>query len=73
MMINEFADRTYSCGESCHCMYITPLANQCQIAGQGVLDQYGYKQGHLGQAGGIMMAIIIGYRIAGWIVLKLRV
>ncbi len=71
-MINEFADRTYSCGESCHSMYVSPLADQCQIAGQGVLDQYGYEPGHLGKDVGIMMGIIIGYRIAAWIVLKLR-
>ena len=72
MMINEFAYRTYSCGESCQCMYITPLADQCQIAGQGVLDQYGYKPGYLGKNVGIMIGIIFGYRIAAWIVLMLK-
>lgn len=72
MMVNEFADRTYSCGAGCRCMYESPLANQCKIAGQAVLNQYGYSTGKLGQNVGIMVSIIAGYRIASWIVLKLR-
>ncbi|TLD12721.1 uncharacterized protein PgNI_04482 [Pyricularia grisea] len=72
MMINEFADRSYSCGESCQCMYVTELADQCKIAGEGVLRQYGYSTGHMGRDVGIMVGIIAGYRIAGWVALKLR-
>lgn len=78
MMINEFADRVYECAPApggaggCACMFMTELADQCKIAGQGVLDQYGYKPGHMGRDIGIMMGIIAGYRIAGWIVLTLR-
>ncbi|KAL2140645.1 hypothetical protein VTI28DRAFT_3541 [Corynascus sepedonium] len=80
MMINEFAARVYTCagaggetGEgSCQCMWQTDLADQCLIRGQGVLDQYGYKPGHMGKDVGIMMAIILGYRVAGWVVLKLK-
>lgn len=72
MMVNEFAHRTYSCGEDCRCMYESPLADQCKIAGQAVLDQYGYETGQMGKNVGIMIAIIFGYRLASWIVLKLR-
>lgn len=72
MMVNEFADRTYSCGSGCKCMYDSPLASECKIAGQAVLDQYGYSTGKMGQNVGIMIAIIAGYRIASWIVLMLR-
>ncbi|KAH8658047.1 P-loop containing nucleoside triphosphate hydrolase protein [Xylariales sp. PMI_506] len=75
MMVNEFSERSYSCPQTptgCQCMYQTDLADQCMIAGQGVLDQYGYKPGNTGKDIGIMISIIIGYRIAGWIVLKLR-
>src|SRR3569833_2407398 len=72
MLGNEFADRNYSCGDSCQCMFVTPLVDQCMIAGQGVPDQYGYKPGHTGRNVGIMIAIIAGYRIAGWIVLELK-
>jgi len=53
-------------------MWETDLADQCLIRGQGVLDQYGYKQGHMGRDVGIMVAIILGYRIAAWIVLMLK-
>ncbi|KAL8994682.1 MAG: hypothetical protein Q9169_005412 [Polycauliona sp. 2 TL-2023] len=49
MMVNEFAHRTYSCGEGCHCMYDTALASQCRIDGKGVLAQYGYKEGKTGE------------------------
>jgi ABC-type multidrug transport system permease subunit len=78
MMINEFKDRIYTCASTgpgpldCQCMYQTDLADQCLIRGQGVLDQYNYKDGSMGKDVGIMMAIIIGYRIAAWIVLVLR-
>jgi ABC-type multidrug transport system ATPase subunit len=72
MMVNEFADRTYSCGDDCRCMYQSPLADQCKIAGQAVLDQYGYETGKTGRNVGIMVSIIVGYRLAAWLVLKLR-
>ncbi|KOS19454.1 ABC transporter G family member 12 [Escovopsis weberi] len=72
MMVNEFGGRAYSCGEGCHCMYRSELLDQCKIAGQAVLDQYGYRPGHLGRDVGIMFAIVAGYRLAAWVVLKLR-
>ncbi|KAK4149738.1 ABC transporter G family member 15 [Chaetomidium leptoderma] len=75
MMVNEFSERVYSCAQvesGCQCMWQTDLADQCLIRGQGVLDQYGYKPGHMGRDVGIMMAIIVGYRLAAWIVLKLK-
>ncbi|PHH69070.1 hypothetical protein CDD82_98 [Ophiocordyceps australis] len=72
MMVNEFSRRSYACGPGCRCMYDSPLANECRIAGQAVLDQYGYEPGHTGRNVGIMLAIIVGYRLAAWMVLKLR-
>ncbi|KAK4210943.1 P-loop containing nucleoside triphosphate hydrolase protein [Rhypophila decipiens] len=82
MMVNEFSGRVYTCAAAegtgtggkngCWCMWQTDLADQCLIRGQGVLDQYGYKDGYMGKDVGIMMGIILGYRIAGWIVLKLK-
>lgn len=75
MMINEFSERTYTCatvGDGCQCMWQTDLADQCMIRGQGVLDTYGYGPGHMKKDIGIMMGIIVGYRVAGWIVLKLK-
>ncbi|KAK4650451.1 hypothetical protein QC762_707530 [Podospora pseudocomata] len=75
MMINEFSERVYTCAETadgCQCMWQTDLADQCLIRGKGVLDQYGYKPGYMGKDVGIMLAIIFGYRLAGWLVLKLK-
>lgn len=72
MMHNEFAERVYDCGRSCRCMYRTALEPQCRIAGQGVLDTYGYTEDRFGRNVGIMVGIIAGYRIAAWVVLKIR-
>ncbi|KAK3954219.1 P-loop containing nucleoside triphosphate hydrolase protein [Pseudoneurospora amorphoporcata] len=83
MMINEFRDRVYTCGKlpegmmglngsDCQCMFQTDLADQCLIRGQGVLDQYGYKPGKQGRDIGIMFCIIVGWRLAAWVVLKLK-
>ncbi|RSL63673.1 hypothetical protein CEP53_004346 [Fusarium sp. AF-6] len=72
MMVNEFSERVYSCGDGCRCMYNSPLADQCKIDGQAVLDQYGYSTGHMGRDVGIMISIIAGYRLAAWVVLMLR-
>ncbi|KAK5113247.1 hypothetical protein LTR62_003583 [Meristemomyces frigidus] len=75
MMVNEFSDRTYDCtvvNGQCHCMYASALQDQCKIAGTAVLEQYGYAVGKQGQWLGIMVAIILGYRLTGWVVTVLR-
>merc|ERR1712230_42344 len=72
MMVNEFADRTYSCGEGCHCMYQTELASECRISGIGVLDEYGYKTGRTGQWVGILLGIVVGYRLLGLLAMYVR-
>ena len=73
MMANEFAKRTYSCGEGCHCMYASDLARDCRIDGRAVLHEYGYREnGNGGKWVGIMLAIIIVYRLLAWIVLAIK-
>ena len=77
MMVNEFATRNFACPRnedgSCQgCMYDTDLHDQCLIAGAGVLKGYGYSAGNEGKWVGIMLAIIFGYRLLGWISLYLR-
>jgi len=42
------------------------------IAGTGVLDNYGYQTGKTGEWVGISLAIIVGYRMLGWIIMSLR-
>ncbi|GAM89868.1 hypothetical protein ANO11243_079080 [Dothideomycetidae sp. 11243] len=77
MMINEFSDRVYDCpratdGSCAGCMYQSPLASQCQIQGKAVLDSYGYGPGDTGKWVGIMLCIVLGYRVLGWLVLYFR-
>ncbi|KAI9726812.1 MAG: hypothetical protein M1828_000668 [Chrysothrix sp. TS-e1954] len=72
MMVNEFQDRTYTCGEGCHCMYQTELADQCLIKGTGVLDSYGYATGRTGKWVGIMIGIIAVYRVLCFLALHYK-
>lgn len=72
MMVNEFANRTYTCGDACQCMYQSDLASQCLIPGQAVLDSYGYKTGKTGEWVGILLAIVLGYRLLGFLALWAR-
>ncbi|GIZ47495.1 hypothetical protein CKM354_001058500 [Cercospora kikuchii] len=69
MMVNEFKDRSYSCEQragQCYCMYPSELQDQCRIAGTAVLSEYGYALGREGKWVGIMIAIIVVYRLLGW-------
>ena len=72
MMVNEFANRVYDCDSSCHCMFETELAPQCKIAGTGVLEVYDYPTGRTGKWVGILLAIVLGYRLLGWAILAKR-
>jgi hypothetical protein len=72
MMVNEFSERTYSCGADCQCLYTTDLADQCRIRGTAVLESYGYATGRTGKWVGILIGIIAVYRLFGWIALYLR-
>lgn len=71
-MVNEFQDRSYSCGEGCRCMYATDLEPVCRVSGTGVLNQYGYKTGRTGEWIGILLAIVMGYRLLGLLALWMR-
>jgi hypothetical protein len=76
MMVNEFGSRTYDCdqlpGGGCHCNYVTELQDQCKIDGKGVLDFYGYNPNKTNLWIGILIAIIVVYRLLAWMVLFLR-
>ncbi|KAF9884887.1 hypothetical protein FE257_000954 [Aspergillus nanangensis] len=72
MMVNEFEHRVYSCGTGCNCMYQTDLADQCQIRGTGVLQEYGYGTGNTGKWVGILIGIIAVYRLFGYLALVVR-
>ncbi|RDA91930.1 hypothetical protein CP533_1297 [Ophiocordyceps camponoti-saundersi (nom. inval.)] len=72
MMRNEFADRIYSCGPGCHCMYNTSLASRCQIEGKAILDQYGFTQDNTTRNVCILIVIILVFRFAALITLKMK-
>ncbi|KAK4546592.1 hypothetical protein LTR36_001809 [Oleoguttula mirabilis] len=77
MMVNEFSARTYKCGvvsgqEGCTCLYASALEDQCEIAGSAVLKEYGYALDRQGQWVGIMVAIVLGYRLAAWLAMSIR-
>lgn len=76
-MVNEFQDRTYQCsrredGAGCHCLYPSELQGQCKVAGTAVLQQYGYDTGREGRWVGILISIIVVYRLLGWFFTWLR-
>lgn len=76
MMVNEFEDRVYECAGNksvgYQCMYESDLASVGKIRGTAVLEAFGYKLGEEGKWVGIMVGIIAGYRILGWLVLVLK-
>lgn len=79
MMVNEFSQRVFDCSPApsgsstdCTCMYPSGLQNQCQIDGRAVLQSYGYQQGRTGLWIGILLCIVLGYRLLALGVLMLK-
>jgi hypothetical protein len=72
MMVNEFGNREYDCGEGCACMYKSVLEDQCKIDGKAVLAQYNYGTENVGKYVGYMLIIVLVYRVFGWAVLWMR-
>ncbi|KAI9806631.1 MAG: hypothetical protein M1825_006088 [Sarcosagium campestre] len=76
MLVNEFEHRTFDCAgnaqEGYQCMYQSDLAPVGKIRGTAVLQAFNYHGGLQGEWVGIMIAIILGYRTLGWLVLVLK-
>ncbi|THW75330.1 putative ABC transporter [Aureobasidium pullulans] len=76
MMVNEFDGRTYRCAGNvvtgCSCAYESELSGQCKIDGKAVLQYYDYPTGQLGKTVGIMIGIIVVYRVLGYLALYFR-
>ena len=74
MMVNQFKHTTYDCdhhGEEVQCMYVSDLQPEGRIRGSAVVDFYDFD-GDVAQWLGIMIAIIVVYRILGWLVLVVK-
>ena len=79
MMVNEFSRRNFDCSRSsagseadCTCMYPSSLQDQCKIDGRAILQSYGYNEGRTGLWVGILLCIVLGYRLLAWVVLMLK-
>jgi len=76
MMVNEFKERIYSCSEtgpgSYYCMYSSDLNSVGEIRGSAVLESFRIGLGHEKEWVGLIIAIIAGYRILAYLVLRLR-
>ncbi len=79
MMVNEFSERVFECGPApsgsqadCSCMYPSSLQDQCQIDGEAILDSYGYAGGNTRLWVGILLCIVLGYRLLTLGVLMLK-
>jgi hypothetical protein len=79
MMVNQFKNTVYSCdltGESSYyCMYKSDLESQGKIRGTAILEAYKYssEDGKTWQWFGIMLGIIVGYRLLGFLALWVRI
>jgi hypothetical protein len=79
MMVNQFRSTIWDCAISSdsnkyQCMYPSDLQSQGKIRGTAVLDAYKYSwsDDKIGQWIGIMFAIILAYRILGYVVLVIK-
>ncbi|KGQ06168.1 ABC transporter G family member 15 [Beauveria bassiana D1-5] len=73
LMHSQLVGAVYDCGQGCHCIYGSAVADQCHISGEAILDLYGYKEGgRFGRDIGIVIAITVGYRLISWVILRVK-
>lgn len=74
MMVNEFKERTYDCsvgpGGKPQCMYASDLNTEGKIRGTDILKSLDIDTGIEGTWLGIMVGIIAGYRLFGYLALR---
>lgn len=73
MMVNQFKQTTYRCAAE-GCMYPSDLQSQGKIRGKAVLEAYHISHGgdKVGEWIGILIGIIVVYRILGYLVLVVQ-
>lgn len=77
MMYNQFKKTIYECedtGSGYYCMFLSDLQSEGKIRGTAVLDNYGYSTEtiKLWEWFGIMIVIIVMYRLLGYVALAIR-
>lgn len=79
MMVNQFKNTVYDCDRTdqsnYYCMYKSDLQDQGKIRGTAVLEAYHYshEDGKIWEWFGIMLGIIVVYRLLGFLALWLRI
>lgn len=76
LMVNQFKHTVYTCEEmergGYSCMYPSDLEEEGKIRGTAVLSTYRIATDKTGQWIGIMIGIIVVYRLLGYLALKLK-
>lgn len=78
LIINQFKDTTYDCDSNgnggFNCMYPSDLMSDGKIRGTAVIEsyKYGHGSGEHGKLIGIMIAIVVVYRLLGYAALIVR-
>jgi ABC-type multidrug transport system permease subunit len=76
MLVNDFGNRVFDCAGNAQtgyqCMYQSDLAPVGKIRGTAVLEAFNYYTGLEAEWVGIMVGIIAGYRILGYLVLVVK-
>lgn len=73
LMVLEFKGVQYDCGEGCQCVFNSPLAKQCKVAGEAILQQYNVPvDARTGASVGIVIAIGLGYRLAAYLLFRFK-
>ncbi|PHH79605.1 hypothetical protein CDD80_4367 [Ophiocordyceps camponoti-rufipedis] len=72
MLSGHFRDATYDCGPGCQCTFPPMSKDVCRISGNQVLELLEYSPKNLGRDVGIVLAIVVGYRLAAWVAISRR-
>ncbi len=76
MLVNQFQSLVFNCAGNAQigyqCMYASDLAPAGKIRGAAILEAFNYHTGLESQWVGIMIEIIMGYRVVGYLVLVIK-
>eukprot|EP00300_Choanocystis_sp_HF-7_P017380 c19713_g1_i1.p1 GENE.c19713_g1_i1~~c19713_g1_i1.p1 ORF type:complete len:659 (+),score=154.82 c19713_g1_i1:59-1978(+) len=67
-----FEGQEFDCGASCHCVFPTTSNLTCAFTGEDVLREFDYSDVNPEHWIGVLIGMIIGYRILFWVALKYR-
>ena len=76
MLVNQFQSRVFDCAGDAQtgyqCMYPSDLSPVGKIRGAAILEAFNYHTGLESEWVGIMIGIIFGYRVLGYLVLVIK-